>query len=152
MRPNLIHELGKGAVAGLVGTAAITLSMYVERRIRRAPPNTLAAKAVQKAFKLEPTATYSGERHLAQAVSWGYGTLWGLARGLLGALRVGGVPATAAHFGAVSGAAMTLLPAIGMLPPPWKLPPREIASFALHHLIYAGVAGATYELLENRLR
>jgi hypothetical protein len=144
------RELGKGAAAGLAGTAAITLSMYIERKLRHAPPNAMAAKAVQKVFRLPESRTPEGEQVMAQAVSFSYGTLWGLARGLLGALGVGTLPATAAHFGAVAGAAMGLLPAIGMMPPPWKLPSREIASSTLHHLIYAGVASAMYELLDKR--
>ncbi len=75
---------------------------------------------------------------------WSYGTSWGIARGLLGLAGLSGAPAAAAHFTAVWGWSLAMLPALGVAPPPWQQDPRELALDALHHVVYAGATGAAW--------
>lgn len=82
-------SMGRGLVAGAVGTAAITASMTLEQKVRGQPENTMAADAVEAALDVEPTGQREKLR-LARSVHWLYGTAWGGIRGLLGAFGLKG--------------------------------------------------------------
>ncbi|MDQ3946950.1 MAG: hypothetical protein M3357_17700 [Actinomycetota bacterium] len=147
----MIGSVGRGLAAGMVGTAAITASMALERKLRGEPENTMAADAAEEVLHIEPEGK-QGKLRLARSVHWIYGTAWGGARGLLGALGLRGPAGDAAHFAAVSGTAMVMPPALGVAPPPQDQPPAAMASSAVHHLIYALATGATYRALERSAR
>jgi hypothetical protein len=80
---------------------------------------------------------------------WGYGTGWGVLRGLLAATGMSPLAATAAHGAAIYGAAQVTLPALDIAPPVLFWPKEEIAIDAFHHVVYAAVTGAAYELIGN---
>lgn len=136
--------LGRGMVAGAIGTAAITLSTMLEARLRRRPPSTAPAEVAEKVLDIEPR-TDRAEARLANLVHWDYGTTWGAARGLLDAFGVRGVAGTIAHFGAVWGAALVALPKLGVATPVFRWKPGEIAIDAAHHAVYAAVTGAVFD-------
>ena len=139
--------IGRGLIAGLVGTAAITLSQTVEMKLRNRKPSTTPADAAGKVLGVKPTSEQDAVR-FANIVHWGYGTSWGAARGLIDLVGLRGLRADAAHFGVVSATAMTMLPALKVAPPPQKQPPKEMAVESLHHLVYALATGITYAWLK----
>ena len=63
-------------------------------------------------------------------------------------MQVQGPIATAAHFGAVWGTALVMLPSLKVAPPPTEWGAKEIAIDALRHLVYAAVTGLAYEFLD----
>jgi hypothetical protein len=138
--------LGKGAVAGAVGTAAITVSQAIEARIRGREPSTAAAESVENVLGIEPEGERE-ERRLNTVAHFGYGTAWGVPRGILAALGLGAVPATVLHFLGVQTAAMIVVPKTTDAPPPTEWGAKEIAVETFHHVVYAVVAGATYTAL-----
>ncbi|HSE83097.1 MAG TPA: hypothetical protein VLB01_00950 [Thermodesulfobacteriota bacterium] len=140
-------SVGKGLLAGLIGTAAITLSAMIEMRLRKREAGTTPADAAGKVLGVEPTGEEEKAR-FSNLVHWGYGTVWGAARGLMGAAGVRGPAATAAHFGAVWGTALIMLPSLKVAPPPAEWGAKEIAVSALHHCVYAAVTGLAYEFLD----
>src|SRR5262249_42815255 len=81
---------------------------------------------------------------------WGYGTGWGIVRGLLDAAGLRPGPATAAHGAAVWGSAQVMLPAMDIAPPSIFWGKQEIAIDALHHAVYALASGIAYRLLSSR--
>jgi hypothetical protein len=81
---------------------------------------------------------------------WGYGTGWGIVRGLLDAAGLRWRKATAAHGAAVWGSAQVTLPALDIAPPSIFWPKQEIAIDAFHHAVYAVATGVAYELLSSR--
>lgn len=140
--------LGKGIIAGLAGTAAITLSQMIEMKITKRESSDTPAKAVNKVLHVEAT----DEEHKSQfnqEVHWTYGTLWGLARGVLGLMGVKGLPATALHYGAVWGTEMVMLPSIDVAEPVTEWGGKAIAKDGMHHLVYAIVAGAVYDAIDK---
>ena len=143
--------IGKGAVAGAAGTAAITVSQVVESKIRGRDPSTTAAEAVEHVLDVEPRYG-KAERRLNTVAHVGYGTMWGIPRGLLGAFGLGQVAATALHFMAVQGAALVVVPKTTESPPPTQWPPQEIATETLHHVVYAVTTGAVYGFLTRSER
>ncbi|SRR5579885_635579 len=140
--------IGKGLIAGLIGTAAITASTMIEARIRGRGQSSAPADAAGKVLGVQPRGEEEKVR-FSNAVHWGYGTMWGATRGLLGAGGLNGLIASAAHFGAVWSTALVMLPALGVSPPVTKWGAREIAIDGLHHLIYAAAVGLAYNLLDR---
>jgi hypothetical protein len=100
-------------VAGVAGTAAMTLSSTIEMKLRGRPASSTPAQAAAKVLGVEPV---DGAR-FSNLVHWGYGTAWGGARGLIGAAGLSGPAATAAHLGAVWGSEQVMLPTLGVTPP-----------------------------------
>lgn len=139
--------IGKGIISGVAGTAAMTLSQMLEMRATGRKPSEAPADAVNKVLKVKAT-DQEHRSQFVQEIHWTYGTLWGLARGVLDLAGVKGLPATMAHYGAVWGAEMVMLPAIDVAPPVKKWGAKEVAKDGLHHLIYASVAGLVYDAIE----
>jgi hypothetical protein len=139
--------VGDGLVAGFLGTAAMTVSSTIEARLRRRAASTAPARATAKALGI---ATF--ESDLAQArfndlSHWGYGTGWGVVRGVLGATGMPAAKATAAHGAAVWGSAAVTLPALDVAPPFVFWGRKEVAIDLLHHAVYAAATGLAYELV-----
>lgn len=76
-----------------------------------------------------------------------YGTIWGVARGLLGAAGLTPRAATADHGAAVWGSAQVMLPALDVAPPVIFWPPAKIAIDVFHHAVYVLTTGIAYEML-----
>lgn len=139
--------IGKSVIAGLAGTAAISISQMIEMKITGRKGSDSPAKAVNKVLHIKPTnKDYKGL--FIQEVHWTYGTAWGLARGAMGLAGITGLPATAIHYGAIWGTEMTMLPAIDVAPPVKEWGGKEIAKDGWHHLVYALVAGLVYDAID----
>jgi hypothetical protein len=80
---------------------------------------------------------------------WGYGTGWGVLRGLLRATGMPAKAATAAHGAAIYGVAQVTLPALEIAPPSVFWAKEDIAIDAFHHAVYAAATGIAYELIRN---
>jgi hypothetical protein len=138
--------VGKGLVAGAIGTAAMTVSSTIEMKRRGRKPSDAPARAVGKVLGVEPVGEAERQR-FSTIVHWAYGTLWGAARGLLGAAGVSGGAAAGAHFAAVWGSELAALPALGVTPPATQWGPTEVAIDAWHHLVYAAATNLAYGAL-----
>lgn len=140
--------LGKGLLAGLAGTAAITISQMVEMILTDREPSTIPAEAAAKVFGIEPIDEEKKSK-LANEVHWAYGTTWGTFRGLLGAVGVKGWPATAAHFVAVWGGALTIQPSLDLAPPIKEWNMQTIITGGIHHAIYAFITGVVFDAIDQ---
>jgi hypothetical protein len=140
--------LGKGLVAGFVGTVAMTVSSTLEMKLRGRPASTAPADAAAKVLAIERFAHDAARQRFATLVHWGYGTGWGAVRALLGLAGLPPVAATGAHLAVVWGSETIMLPALGVAPPFWTWGADEVAIDVWHHVVYATVTGATYELLD----
>jgi hypothetical protein len=139
--------VGAGVVAGVVGTAAMTVSSTVEARLRRRRASTAPARAAERVLGIERFADAAAESRFSTLVHWGYGTGWGVARGLLGAAGLGPAAAGPLHFAAMWGGAAAMLPALDVAPPVTRWGAEEVAIDVLHHLVYAGATNLAYERL-----
>lgn len=143
--------VGVGALAGLVGTAAMTVSSTVEARLRGRGSSDTPVKAASAVLGVEPKNEETKSR-FGTLVHWGYGTGWGAVRGLLDVTGLRGPAAAGAHLGAVWAGEQVVLPATGASSPAWKWPAAEIGIDLLHHAVYAGATSAAYELLDPHRR
>jgi len=141
--------LGKGLIAGLVGTAAITLSQTLERKMTGQPTNFAPGDAASKALDIE-ASKMEARKKFSDEVNWVYGTSWGSARGILSLFGLKGLPATAIHFAAIFYTALTIEPDFEVAPPINEWSRKSIALFALHHVIYAASAGLVYDAIDKK--
>ena len=72
--------VGKGLFADVAGTAAMTASSTLEAKLRGRGASSTPAQAAQKVLGVEPIDEGS-EARFSNLVHWGYGTVWGGARG-----------------------------------------------------------------------
>jgi hypothetical protein len=146
----LAGAIGRGLVAGVAGTAAMTVSSTLEARLRGRPPSSAPARATAKVLGIEAFDTPLAEARFNDLSHWGYGTAWGVVRGLLGAAGLSPRAATVAHGAALYGTEQVTLPALDVAPPAIFWGAREIAIDAFHHAVYATATGFAYGLIARR--
>jgi hypothetical protein len=141
--------IGKGLVAGFAGTAAMTASSTLEARWRGRAPSSAPARATAKVLGIRSFEDATAQARFNDLSHWGYGTGWGVVRGLLAATGLSPRAATAAHGAAIYGAAQVTLPALEIAPPVVFWPKEEIAIDAFHHAVYAAATGLAYRLIDR---
>jgi hypothetical protein len=146
----LADAIGRGLLAGFAGTAAMTISSTLEAKLRGRTPSSAPARATAKALGIKEFEDSVAQARFNDLSHWGYGTGWGVARGLLGATALSPRAATAAHGLAVWGTAQVTLPALEVAPPAVFWPKREIAIDAFHHAVYATATGIAHQVLDGR--
>jgi hypothetical protein len=146
----LATTIGRGLVAGAIGTAAMTVSSTVEAKIRRRPFSTAPADAAAKVLGIEAFTDDAAHSRFSNLVHWGYGTGWGLPRALLGVNGRGAARATSIHLAALWGSEQVMLPALSVAPPITFWGREEIAIDGFHHAVYALSAAAAFEALKRR--
>jgi len=135
----IAEDVGKGLAAGLAGTLAIPVSQAIEMKITGRKASTVPAEAAGKALGVQATDDAAKQR-FSMIVHFGYGTLWGVPRGLLGAAGMSGVPATLLHFLEIWGTALAMLPSMGLSPPVAAWETKQVVVDGVHHLVYATAA------------
>jgi len=147
---NLAGAVGKGLIAGFAGTAAMTVSSTLEAKLRGRAPSDAPARATAKMLGIKEFEDAVAQARFNDLSHWGYGTGWGLLRGLLSAAGLSPRAATAMHGAAIYGAAQVTLPALEIAPPIVFWPKQEIAIDAWHHSVYALATGIVYDLLDGQ--
>lgn len=142
-------NIGKGLVAGFVGTAAMTASSSIEARLRHRAASSAPARATAKVLGIKEFEDGVAAARFNDLAHWGYGTGWGIVRGLLAATGLSPGHATAAHGAAVWGSAAVSLPALEVAPPFVFWGKTEVAIDLWHHAVYAGATGLAYRLLDR---
>ena len=79
----LANEIARGLLAGLVGTAAMTVSSTLEAKLRGRPFSTAPAEAAAKVLGIKEFRSEAARSRFSNLVHWGYGTGWGAVRGLM---------------------------------------------------------------------
>jgi hypothetical protein len=146
----LAGAIGRGLVAGFAGTAAMTISSTLEAKLRGRAPSSAPARATAKMLGIKEFEDGVAEARFNDLSHWGYGTGWGVLRGLLGATGMSPKAATVAHGAAIYGAAQVTLPALEIAPPAIFWGKEEIAIDAFHHAVYAAATGLAYQLVAER--
>jgi len=141
--------MGKGLVAGVAGTALMTLASTIEMKVQGREPSSAPADAAAKVLGVEATSD-AAKLRFSNSVHWAYGTSWGALRGMLGAVGLNGPVAAGAHFAAVWGSGLVMLPALGVAPPAKEWGTKALALDAFHHIVYAAGVGLAFSALDRR--
>jgi hypothetical protein len=142
----------RSVAAGVAGTAALTLSYAIERRVRkrhRGPldyDDSLVPGQIVASVMHLPHVTAREDEDLGLLLRWGYGSAFGLYHGLL-ARRFGEPRATALFAGTLMSATFTLFPVLGRTPPPWRWPPDVMATCLATHAAYVCAVATTDDRL-----
>ena len=143
-------SLGRGLMAGAIGTAAMTVSSTLEAKARGREASTAPADAAMKVLGIDGFCDEGAKSRFSNIVHWGYGTSWGLPRALLERAGLRPAAATAAHGAALWGSEQVMLPALSVAPPITFWGREEIAIDGFHHAVYAVSTGIAYEALRRR--
>jgi hypothetical protein len=125
----------------------MTVSSTLEARLRHRAFSTAPARATAKVLGIKEFDSDIAHARWNDLSHWGYGTGWGVLRGLLGATPLSPRAATLAHGAAIYGAAQVTLPALEIAPPSIFWGVKEIAIDALHHAVYAAATGVAYRAI-----
>jgi hypothetical protein len=145
----LAESIGKGLVAGVAGTAAMTVSSTLEAKARHRAFSTAPADAAGKVLGIDGFTSERARGRFSTLVHWGYGTGWGAVRGLLAAAGLRPATATGTHLAAVWGSEQVMLPALAVAPPITRWTRSEAAIDGFHHAVYAIGTGVAFGLLER---
>lgn len=148
MLARLAGAVGKGVFAGVVGTAAMTLSSTLEAKARGRGASHTPAEALCKLLGVE-TLEERYKTRITNVVHWGYGIGLGGLRGVIAATGRSGPVAAATFLGTVWISEQILLPALDLSPPITQWGAREIASDTGHHAVYAVGTSLAYDLLDR---
>src|SRR3954466_3192428 len=127
--------VGRGLVAGAVGTAAMTVSSTVEAKLRHRAFSTAPADAAAKVLGIKDFTDDAAHSRFSNLVHWGYGTGWGIPRALLGMSGRAPARAAGARLGALWGSEQVMLPALSVAPPINHWGREEVAIDGFHHAV-----------------
>jgi hypothetical protein len=145
----LAAAIGKGAVAGFAGTAAMTLSSTLEAKLRKRQFSTTPARAAQKVLGIKEFESPRDLSRFSDLVHWGYGTGWGIVRAVMREFGLGPALSTPAHFATLYASELVTLPALDVTPPVTLWAREDLAIDVFHHLVYAGATALAYERLDG---
>ncbi len=146
----------RSVLAGTAGTAALSLSYALERRLRsrhRGPldyDDSLVPGQIVASIMHLQHVTASEDRDLGLLLRWSYGSAFGLWHGLLHR-RIVEPWASAVFAGTLMSATFSLFPLLGRTPPPWRWPADVMATCVGTHVVYV-CAVATADDSVGRLR
>jgi len=136
-----------GTMAGLLGTAAMSVALLVEIRCTENGSKVVdydasdhVVVAASKVLRYSPRSRL-GRAALFQIVHWGYGSLVGIGRVRLGR-ALPAAAADAAFFSGCQAMALALFPMLGETPPPWRWRAQPLVSSFVLHALYAATVGA----------
>lgn len=141
----------RSVLAGVAGTAALSVSYVVERRVRQTrqadyDDSLVPGEIVCSILHLHQV-TRRFEYDAGLALRWTYGSGFGLLHGVL--RRRSEEPWASLGFGGVLlTMTFTMFPLLGGTPPPWRWPRGYVASEVLTHAAYVGAVA----LVDDRLR
>lgn len=138
--------MAKGALAGLIGTAAMTAAQAAEMRATGRKPSLVPGHVASKLMRLKPENDGALSR-ISIRMHWAHGMTMGTVRALIGRAGLEGPAAAATHFVLMWSGDVMLYKLLGIAEWPWRWSLEELAPDVLHKGIYAGATGAAYDRL-----
>jgi hypothetical protein len=136
-----VHWPIRSVLAGTAGTAALSLSYDIERRLRRRHQgpldydDSLVPRQIVASIMHLTHVTAPQARNMRSALRWSYGSVFGLWHGIL-RRRVSEPWASMIFGGTLMSATLTLFPLLGRTPPPSKWPRDVMATSVATHVAY----------------
>ena len=143
----------RSVVAGTAGTAALSLAYVIERKLRPRHQgaldydDSLVPGQIVASIMHLPHVTAREDRDIGWALRWSYGSAFGLWHGALHR-KLPEPWASAIFGGTLMSATLTLFPALGRTPPPWRWPADVMATCVGTHAAYVAAVAA----VDDRVR
>ncbi|MDQ4010103.1 MAG: hypothetical protein M3228_05255 [Actinomycetota bacterium] len=139
----------KGVLAGLAGTAVMTVAQRLEISVTGRRPSTVPGQvAAQLLGHSEPDIA----ARLNVPTHWAHGAAMGPLRGALAAMGLRGVTGSAVFFAMMWASDAMLYRALGIADRPWHWSRTELATDIGHKALYALVTGIAYDTVAGRRR
>jgi hypothetical protein len=145
----LFGALGRGMLAGAVGTAAMTISERLEMTATGRSASEVPGKVGAHLLPGKDPGSPSDVAGLNGPVHWAHGITMGALRGALDVAGMRGPRTSVAHFALLWGGDAALYRLLGIAEEPWHWSAGDLATDLLHKGVYAGVTGATYDALTS---
>ena len=162
-----LGALGRGLLAGVAGTAAMTVWQELSAKLRSSgeegegtseepkdpweeasAPAKVGRRIIEGVFHKEVPTDKIGV--LTNVMHWSYGTTWGVVYGLLAGTADRSTLRGGLAFGTgVWLASYAELVPMGLYEPPWKYPPKELGMDLSYHLVYGGATAAAFGVLSH---
>ena len=143
-----MNTVPRAAVAGGVGTAAMTVAQRLEMRMTGRQGSDVPGQVAQGLTGIEPSDPQT-QKLMSTGMHWAHGVSGGAARALIGQAGARGLPAAALLFGGLWAMDATLYRALGIADSPWRWSGQDLATDLLHKGLYAAVTSAVYESLDR---
>ena len=144
---HIANAVGRGLLAGLAGTAAMTVTSTLEARLRDRSGSDVPARGLEAVVGADGFVDEAAKQRTNRLVPWAYGTALGGVRGLLDVVGIGRNLADVAFHGVAFGAEQALLPALDLAPPITRWRRSEIVSDVTQHTVYSLATNGTYRWL-----
>ena len=145
-KSSLPSALGRGATAGLAGTAVMTaFQKLVEMPLTGRGDSYAPADFTQKILPVSPKSQQARQR-LNYVAHFGIGTGWGVAYAIASRRGLEGQRAVAATFAAVYTGDVLLNTALGLYKP-WEWSLKDTAIDVVDKLVQAEAAGAVFDAM-----
>ncbi|RLK09621.1 hypothetical protein DER29_6162 [Micromonospora sp. M71_S20] len=148
----ILGALGSGLVAGIVGTAAMTVTQRVEMAVSRRAASSVPGQVGAHLIPGRNPAIGSDVQSLNAGMHWSHGIAMGSVRGLLQVAGLTGPAATAAHCALLWMGDVMLYKSLGVADWPWRWTGQELATDLAHKGVYAAVTGLTYDKIARNTR
>jgi uncharacterized protein YndB with AHSA1/START domain len=138
--------VARGALAGMAGAVAMSVSTNAEMRLRGRPPSDAPARAIERLLGIR----IRGRRARMRAAAAGHVVASVGVGSARGAIDAAGMPARAAGAATLALALVpeiVVVPALGAAEPPWRWSAVEAAISVAHHAVYAAAVIGAYEAL-----
>jgi hypothetical protein len=166
--PTPLGALGRGLLAGVIGTAAMTAHQEILTKLRQpgssgdssgaheqqdpweqaSAPAKVAKRFIEGVFLRQAPPDKIGL--LTNATHWGYGTVWGGVYGLLQGTVRGNPLAMGPLFGSgVWSMSYVQLVPMGLYELPWRYPLKTLANDLGYHVTYGLAAALGYRAIER---
>lgn len=147
-----LGAVGRGLVAGAIGTVALTLAEKVEMKLTGRAPSTVPGQVGTKLTGHDPAADPARVARLDPVVHWAHGIGLGAVRGGLDRAGLSPAAATLAFFPMVFGGDAALYRALGIARTPWRWTRAELATDLFGKAVLAFATSGAYTLLKNAAR
>ncbi len=143
----MLGNMGRGMIAGVVGTVAMTVSERLEMAMSGREASKVPGQVGAHLLPDHDPNSPSDVERLNSPVHWAHGISMGALRGALDVAGLRGPKASAVHFALLWGGDAVLYRALGIADVPWRWEIDELASDILHKGVYAAVTGTVYDAL-----
>jgi hypothetical protein len=146
---SLLSSLGRGLIAGAIGTLAMTASERLEMALSGREASQIPGQVGANLVPGSDPDSAADVKRLNSPVHWAHGISMGTLRAPLDAAGLRGPEASAVHFALLWGGDAALYRALGIAEAPWQWDADQLAIDLLHKGIYAAVTGAVYDALTD---
>ena len=139
----LLEAVLKGLAAGVVGTAAMTISEKIEQS-KTGREDSMVTAEVGAILTKPSLETGAQVAKLGKIVHWTHGVTWGMVRGLLALTPLNSFAASALHYVSLWSSDALLYRALGIQPLPNRWGAQTLITDLFHKLVLSVVTSLVF--------